>query len=128
MTSTVRLTWSWVWAVLALALLIAGAAILTAIALSDRSQGEVALAMALIGVPALLGVFALGTLAAVAAHPTGARSQRLRRWLLALLGSAALVLGLISVFAGLGSAVLLAIAGGGILLFLALDVWRGRIE
>ncbi len=60
---SLRPTWAWLWVLLALALLLSAAAIITAIAISGGDRSEVILAVLLIGLPALLGVFALGTLA-----------------------------------------------------------------
>jgi hypothetical protein len=125
---SLRLTWAWLWSFLALALLVAGAVIITAIALSGGDRGEVILAVALIGFPALLGVFALGTLAVVMARPTGTWWRALRRWVLALVGSAALLSGLASVREGGFGAILLAVAGASALAFLWLDIRRGRDE
>ena len=125
-TSGLRLTWAWLWMSLALALLVAGAAIITVIALSGGDRGEVVLAVALIGFPALLGVFALGTLAVIMARPSGSWWRALRRWGLALVGSAALLGGLLTVWEGDAGAVLLAVAGVCALAFLWLDLRRGR--
>ena len=125
-TSGFRPTWAWLWAFLALALLVAGAVIITAIALSGGDRGEVVLAVALIGFPALLGVLALGTLAAIMARPGGSWWRAIRRWALALVGSAALLGGLLTVWEGDAGSVLLAVAGSCALAFLWLDVRRGR--
>ncbi len=125
-TSGFRPTWAWLWVFLALALLVAGAVIITAIALSGRDRGEVALAVALIGFPALLGTFALGTLAMIMARPTGTWWRAARRWALALLGGAALLMGLATVGESGQGAVLLIVAGASALAFLWLDVRRGR--
>lgn len=123
---SLRLTWAWLWTFLALALLVAGAVIIGAIALSGRDQGEVLLAVALIGFPALLGAFALGMLAVVMARPTGSRLKAIRRWGLALLGGIALLTGLATVREGDQGAIILIVAGASALLFLALDIRRGR--
>jgi hypothetical protein len=123
---SLRLTWAWLWASLALALLVAGAAIITTIALSGSDQGEVALAVALIGFPALLGVFALSTLAVIMARPSGSWWRALRRWGLALVGGAALLIGLATVRESGQGAILLTVAGACALAFLWLDVRRGR--
>ena len=125
-TSGFRPTWAWLWAFLALALLVAGAVIITAIALSGGDRGEVVLAVALIGFPALLGVLALGTLAAIMARPSGSWWRAIRRWALALVGSAALLGGLLTLGEGGAGAVLLAVAGACALTFLWLDIRRGR--
>ncbi len=125
-TSGLRVTWAWLFTALAALLLAAGAAIIAVIALSGRDRGEVALAILLIGFPALLGVFALGTLAVIMARPSGARWQAVRRWGLALLGGAALFTGLATVAEDARGAVPLIVAGASALLFLALDVRRGR--
>jgi hypothetical protein len=118
---SLRLTWAWLWAFLALALLVAGAATITVIALSGGD-----LAVALVGFPALLGVFALGTLALIMARPGGSWWRALRRWVLALVGSAALLGGLLTLWEGDAGAVLLAVAGASALAFLWLDIRRGR--
>ncbi len=123
---SLRVTWAWLWAFLALALLVAGAVIITAIALSGSDPGEVALAVLLIGVPALLGVFALGMLAVIMARPAGSRWKAVRQWGLALLGGVVLLTGLATVREGAGGAVPLIVAGASALAFLALDVRRGR--
>ncbi len=96
------------------------------IALSGGDRGEVILAVALIGFPALLGVFALGTLALIMARPSGSWWRALRRWALALAGGAALLSGLASVGEGGPGAILLAVAGACALAFLWLDIRRGR--
>jgi len=121
-----RLTWAWLWAFLALALMVAGAVIIAAIALSGSDRGEVILAVALIGFPALLGVFALGTLAMIMARPSGPWWRAARRWALALVGGAALLTGLASVPESGRGAVFLIVAGACALAFVALDAWRGR--
>lgn len=118
-----RITWAWLWSALAVLLLIVGGGILVLIALSGRSQGEVALAILLIGLPALLGVTLLGTLALVMARPTG-RWRTVRRWALAFIGGTSLLTGLATL--GDGGAVPLIIAGLTALAFLALDIRRGR--
>jgi hypothetical protein len=121
-----RLTWAWLWSFLALALLVAGAVIVTAIAVSGHDRGEVALAVALIGFPALLGAFALGTLAMIMARPSGSWSRAARRWVLGLVGGAALITGFATVGESGRGAILLIVAGASALAFLALDVRRGR--
>ena len=127
---SLRPTWAWLWMFLALALLISAAVIITAIALSGRDRGEVALAVLLIGSPALIAVFALGTLALIMARPSGSRWKVVRRWVLALIGAAALLGGLALAIVSGGSqgAILLAVAGATALAFLWLDVRRGRGE
>ncbi len=119
-------TWAWLWVLLALALLISAAAIITAIALSGGDRSEVILAVLLIGLPALLGVFALGTLALIMARPSGGLWKAARRWALALIGGAALLGGLATVSEDAGDAVPLIVAGACALAFLALDIRRGR--
>ncbi len=109
-----------------MALLAAAAAVITIIALSTRDSGEVVLAVVLVGFPAVLGVFALGTLALIMARPSGGRWKAVRRWGLALLGGAALLTGLASLGEGARGAVPLIVAGASALAFLALDVRRGR--
>jgi hypothetical protein len=127
-SSPLRLTWAWLWSFLALALLVAGAVIITVIALSGGDRGDVILAVALIGFPALLGVLALGTLAVIMARPSGSWWRAVRRWALALVGCAALLSGLASVREGGPGAILLAVAGACALAFLWLDIRRGRGE
>ncbi len=123
-----RPTWAWLWVSLAVLLLVAAAGFITVIALSGNNRGEVTLAVLLIGVPAILGVFAFGTLGLIMARPSGARWQAVRRWGLALLGSAALLTGLASVAEDTGGAVPLIVAGASALAFLWLDLRRGRGE
>jgi hypothetical protein len=125
-SGSLRLTWAWLWTLLALALLVAGAVIITIIALSGGDRGEVVLAVALVGFPALMGVLALGTLAVIMARPTGTWWRTLRRCVLALVGSTALLGGLLTLGEGGAGAVLLAAAGVSALAFLALDLRRGR--
>ncbi len=125
-TSGLRPTWVWLWVGLAVLLLLAAAVFIGAIALSGNDRGEVALAVILIGFPAILGVFALGTLALVMARPSGARWKAVRRWGLALLGSAALLTGLATLSEDAGGAVPLIVAGASALAFLWLDLRRGR--
>ena len=125
-TSGLRPTWAWLWVFLALALLISAAVIITAIALSGRDRSEVILAVLLIGLPALLGVFALGTLALIMARPSGGLWKAARRWALALIGGAALLGGLATVSEDAGDAVPLIVAGTCALAFLVLDIRRGR--
>ncbi len=124
-TSGLRPTWAWLWVFLALALLLSAAAIITAIAISGGDRSEVILAVLLIGLPALLGVFALGTLALIMARPSGGLWKAVRRWGLALIGGAALLGGLATVSEDAGGAVPLIVAGACALAFLALDVRRG---
>ena len=119
------LTWAWVWSGLAALLLIVGAVTIAVIALSGGDRGEVALAVLLIGAPALLGVFALGMLALIMARPRGGLWKAVRRWGLALLGGAALLGGLATISEDAGGAVPLVIAGASALAFLWLDVRRG---
>ncbi len=123
---SLRPTWAWVWSGLAALLLIVGAVTIAAIALSGGDRGEVALAVLLIGAPALLGVFALGMLALIMARPRGGLWKAVRRWGLALLGGAALLGGLATVAEDTGGAVPLIVAGASALAFLWLDVRRGR--
>ena len=123
---SLRPTWAWVWSGLAALLLIVGAVTIAVIALSGGDRGEVALAVLLIGAPALLGVFALGMLALIMARPRGGLWKAVRRWGLALLGGAALLGGLATVSEDTGGAVPLIVAGACALAFLALDVRRGR--
>ena len=125
-TNGLRPTWAWLWVLLALALLISAAAIITAIALGGADRGEVILAVLLIGVPALLGVFALGTLALIMARPSGGLWKAVRRWGLALIGGAALLGGLVTVVEDTRGAVPLIVAGACVLAFLWLDIRRGR--
>ncbi len=123
---SLRPTWAWVWSGLAALLLIVGAVTIAAIALSGGDRGEVALAVLLIGAPALLGVFAFGMLALIMARPRGGLWKAVRRWGLALLGGAALLGGLATVSEDTGGAVPLIVAGASALAFLWLDVRRGR--
>jgi hypothetical protein len=123
---SLRPTWAWLWAFLGLALLVAAAVIIAVIALSGNDRGEVALAILLIGFPAILGVFALGTLALIMARPSGARWQAVRRWGLALLGGSAFLTGLATVADDVRGALPLIVAGACALAFLALDLRRGR--
>ncbi len=125
---SLRPTWAWVWSGLAALLLIVGAVTIAVIALSGGDRGEVALAVLLIGAPALLGVFALGMLALIMARPRGGLWKAVRRWGLALLGGAALLGGLATVAEDTGGAVPLIVAGASALAFLWLDVRRGRGE
>ena len=124
--SGLRLTWAWLWTLAAVGLLALAAAVITAIALSSSDRDEVVLLAALIGFPAVLGAFALGTMALVTARPAGARWRSVRRWALALAGGVALVGGLASLGQGSLDAALLATAGAGILALLALDIRRGK--
>ncbi len=125
-TNGLRPTWAWLWVLLALALLISAAAIITAIALSGADRGEVILAVLLIGIPAIFGVFALGTLSLIMARPSGGLWKAVRRWGLALVGGAALLGGLATVSEDASGAVPLIVAGACVLAFLWLDIRRGR--
>ncbi len=125
-TSGLRPTWAWLWVFLALALLTTAAVTITVIAISGGDRSEVILAVLLIGFPALLGVFALGTLALIMARPSGGLWKAARRWALALIGGAALLGGLATVSEDAGDAVPLIVAGACALAFLALDIRRGR--
>jgi len=126
--SGLRLTWAWAWTMVAAGLLALAAAIIAAIAISGSDRDEVALAVALIGFPAVLGACVLGTLAVVAARPAGARPRSVRRWALALAGAVAVVGGVIRLEQGSLDAVLLVAVGASILALLALDVRRGKRE
>ncbi len=126
--SSLRPTWAWLWVSLAVLLLVAAAGFIALIALSGYDQGEVALAVLLIGSRALVGVFALGLLALMMARPSGARWKSVRRWGLALIGGAALVGGLATVAEDTRGAAPLIVAGACALAFLALDIRRGRSE
>ena len=125
---SLRLTWAWLWALLAFASLAAVTVFIAAIAVGGGDRGDVALAVLLIGLPALLAVFAMGTLALIMARPSGARWKAVRRWGLALVGAVALLMGLANLGAGAGGAIPLIVAGASALAFLALDVRRGRGE
>ena len=103
-----------------------GAVTIAVIALSGGDRGEVALAVLLIGAPALLGVFALGMLALIMARPSGGLWKAARRWALALIGGAALLGGLATVSEDAGAAVPLIVAGACVLAFIWLDIRRGR--
>ena len=126
--SGLRLTWAWLWAFLAFALVVVGAATIAVIALSGRDGGEVALAVLLVGFPALLGALALGMLALTAARPTGAGWRSVRRWAIAFAGALALLAGAAGLATGATQAVLLLLAGVSALGYLALDLRRGREE
>ena len=126
--SGVRLTWAWLWGFLALALAAAGVATIAIIALSGHDGGEVALAVLLIGFPALLGVLALSVLALAAARPAGAGWRSIRRWAIAFGGGLALLAGAAGLAAGSTQAVLLLAAGVSALAYLALDMRRGSGE
>ena len=102
-----RLTWAWLWGLLAFALVVAGAATIAIIALSGRDGGEVALAVLLIGFPALLGALALGMLALASARSTGAGWRSVRRWAIAFAGGLALLAGAAGLATGATQAVLL---------------------
>ncbi len=123
---SLRPTWAWLWIALAALLLLAAAVIIAAIALGGSDRNDVLLLVAFIGGPVLLGVFALGTLALIMARPSGARWRAVRRWGLALLGSAALITGLVTVAEDASGAVPLIVAGASALAFLWLDLRRGR--
>jgi peptidoglycan/LPS O-acetylase OafA/YrhL len=125
---TLRVTWAWLWTFLAGCLLASGAVAVAVIALSGRDSGEVALAVLLIGFPALLGAFALGTIALVMARPSGKGWRALRRWSLALLGCVALIIGLVTLGEGARGSLPLIVAGLTAIAFLALDLRRGRGE
>ena len=124
--SSLRPTWAWLWVSLAVLLLGAAAGFIAVIALSGNGRDEVILAVLLIGFPAILGVFAFGTLGLIMARPSGARWKAVRRWGLALLGSAALLTGLATVTEDPGGALPLIVAGASALAFLWLDLRRGR--
>ena len=123
---SLRPTWAWLWMFLAMALLTTAAVTITVIAISGGDRSEVILAVLLIGFPALLGVFALGTLALIMARPSGGLWKAARRWALALIGGAALLGGLVTVAEGGAGALALIIAGASALAFLWLDIRRGR--
>ncbi len=123
---SLRPTWAWLWISLAALLLLVAAVIIAAIALGGSDRNDVLLLVAFIGGSVLLGVFALGTLALIMARPSGARWKAVRRWGLALLGSAALITGLVTVTEDASGAVPLIVAGASALAFLALDLRRGR--
>ncbi len=125
---SLRLTWAWLWAGLALALLAIGAAAIAAIALAGSDRDEVELAVALIGFPALLGAFALGIMAVVAARPSVGPLRAVRRWVLALAGAVGLAGGIAAAAQGSQGALLLIAAGASVLVLLALDVRGGRGE
>jgi hypothetical protein len=105
---------------------VAGVATIAVIALSGRDGGEVALAVLLIGFPALLGVLALSVLALAAARPTGAGWRSVRRWAIAFGAGLALLAGGAGLATGAAQAVLLVAAGVSALAYLALDLRRGR--
>jgi hypothetical protein len=126
--SGVRVTWAWLWTFLAVALVAAGAATIAIIALSGRDGGEVALAVLLVGFPALLGALALGMLALASARPTGAGWRSVRRWAIAFAGALALLAGAAGLATGATQAVLLLAAGVSALAYLALDLRRGTGE
>ena len=122
------LTWAWLWTSLAFALVVAGAVTIAVIALSGSDGGEVALAVLLIGFPALLGALALGLLALAAARPTGAGWRSVRRWALAFGAGLALLGGIAGLATCATQAVLLVAAGVSALGYLALDLRRGSGE
>jgi peptidoglycan/LPS O-acetylase OafA/YrhL len=107
-------------------LLTTAAVLITVIALSGRDRGEVLWLIVIIGPSAVLGAFALGTLALIMARPSGGLWKAVRRWGLALVGSAALLGGLATVAEDTRGAAPLIVAGACALAFLALDVRRGR--
>jgi hypothetical protein len=121
-------TWAWVWTLFAFALVVAGAATIAVIALSGRDGGEVALAVLLVGFPALLGALALGIAALASARPTGAAWRSVRRWAIAFAGGLALLAGAAGLATGAAQAVLLLLAGISALGYLALDLRRGSGE
>jgi peptidoglycan/LPS O-acetylase OafA/YrhL len=123
---SLRPTWAWLWTFLAAVLLALATVIIVVIALSGNDRGDVVLAVLLIGFPAILGVFALGTLALIMARPSGARWKAVRRWGLALLGGSAFLIGMASVADDVQGAVPLIVAGACALAFLVLDLRRGR--
>ena len=122
------MTWAWLWAFLAFALVVAGAVTIAVIALSGRDGGEVALAVLLIGFPALLGALALGMLALASARPAAAGWRAVRRWAIAFAGGLALLAGAAGLATGATQAVLLLAAGVSALAYLALDLRRGSGE
>ena len=122
------MTWAWLWTLFAFALAVAGVAIIAIIALSGRDGGEIALAVLLIGFPALLGALALGMLALAVARPTGAGWRSVRRWAIAFAGALALLAGAAGLATGASQAVLLLLAGVSALAYLALDLRRGTGE
>ena len=122
------LTWAWLWTFLALAMAVAGVATIAIIALSGRDGGEVALAVLLIGFPALLGALALGMLALASARPAAAGWRSVRRWAIAFAGGLALLAGAAGLASGATQAVLLLAAGVSALAYLALDIRRGSGE
>ena len=126
--SGLRLTWAWLWTLLAFTLVAAGAATIAIIALSGRDGGEVALAVLLIGFPALLGALALALLALASARPAAAGWRSVRRWAIAFGGGLALLAGAAGLATGATQAVLLLAAGVSALGYLALDLRRGREE
>ena len=123
---SLRVTWAWLWAFLAFALVAAGAVTIAVIALSGRDGGEVALAVLLVGFPALLGALALGMLALASARPAAAGWRSLRRWAIAFAGGLALLAGAAGLATGATQAALLLLAGVSALAYLALDLRRGR--
>jgi heme/copper-type cytochrome/quinol oxidase subunit 4 len=125
---SLHFTWAWLWAGLAALLLATGVTVIAVIALSGRDSGEVALAVLLIGFPAVLGALALFTMALIMARPSGAGWRTVRRWSLALLGGVAVVTGIYTFGEGASGAVPLTVAGLSALAFLALDLWRARRE
>jgi len=122
---SLRPTWAWLWTSLAFALAAAGVATIAIIALSGRDGGEIALAVLLIGFPAMLGVLALSVLALAAARPTGAGWRSVRRWAIAFGAGLALLAGGAGLATGAAQAVLLVAAGVSALAYLALDLRRG---
>jgi len=126
--NSLRPTWAWLWTSLAFALAAAGIATVAIIALSGRDGGEIALAVLLIGFPAMLGVLALSVLALAAARPTGAGWRSVRRWAIAFGAGLALLAGGAGLATGAAQAVLLVAAGVSALGYLALDIRRGSGE
>lgn len=126
--SSLRPTWAWLWTLAAVVLAAAGASVIAVIALSGGDTGEVALAVLLIGFPAVLGALALGMLALTAARPKGAGWRVVRRWAIAFGGGLALLGGIAGLAAGSTQAVLLIAAGVSALAYVGLDVRRGSGE
>lgn len=121
-----RLTWAWASATGAVGLLAVAGVTIGAIALTGGNRDDVVLAVALIGFPAALVVFALGTLAVMMARPEGARWRAGRRWALAFVGLLLLMTGLALLGRDERAAALFILAGLSALSFLALDVRRER--
>ncbi len=121
-----RTTWAWVSAGAAAGLLGVAAAVISAIAATGGERDDVLLAVALIGFPAVLAAFTLGTFAIAMARPTGARWRAGRRWALAFTGLLLLMAGVALLGRDGQAAVLFIMAGLSALSFLVLDVRRGR--